>query len=62
MPLCVAWRHNGRCVRPAGRRPHTSLPSLFPRQNAIREKNQALNFLRLSSRIDGVRAAPQPAA
>lgn len=37
-----------------------SSPSLRPPrhgQNAIREKNQALNFLRLSSRIDGVCAA-----
>ena len=40
--------------RPPGARLH--LLSCFARQNAIREKQQALNFLRLSSRIDGVAA------
>lgn len=30
-------------------------------QNAIREKQQALNFLRLSSRIDGVAARVETA-
>ena len=30
-------------------------------QNAIREKNQALNYLRLASRIDGVAARVETA-
>ena len=40
---------------------HSRCCCVVPSQNAIREKNQALNYLRLSSRIDAVSVPPSPA-
>ncbi len=42
------------CLAMVARLSYPPPPPALPHQNAIREKQQALNFLRLASRIEGV--------